>query len=101
MWSKTNNMKKRLIKALSHLPEGQGIQLGNDTFLTGMLDGSDKIYGFGKIDGLIRVLNGSDDGYSIDDIDKEDLSYIFNYSSPNIYKKIVSSQYRITDIDMI
>ena len=94
-------MKKRLIKALCYLPEGQGIELGEDTFLTGMLDGSNKIYGFGKINGKIIVLNGSCGGYPISDIDMEDLRYIFNYSAPNIFNKIKEFKYRIYDIDMI
>ena len=30
-------MKKRLIKALCYVPEGQYVSLGDDTFLTGYL----------------------------------------------------------------
>jgi hypothetical protein len=89
-------MKKKLINALCYLPEGQAIQLDDDTFLTGFLDGSDKIYGFGKLDGEIRVLNGSGD-YSIDDIDKKDLEYVFYLS--NIFEKIKTYQYKIYDMD--
>jgi hypothetical protein len=91
-------MKKRLIRLLAFLPEGQGINLLDDTFLTGMLDGSDKIYGFGKENGEIVVITGSSMfSYPVSDMDKEDLNYVFNLSSPNIFEKIKTAQYRIDD----
>jgi hypothetical protein len=91
-------MKKRLIKALYYIPDGQCISLGNDTFLTGLLDGSDKIYGFGREgNNYIVIANGYT--YSIDDLTKDDLRYIFAGSS--IYAKIKSFDYMIYDIDMI
>ena len=94
-------MKKKLIKALSFLPDGQGIELGEDTFLTGMLDGSDKIYGFGRNGDEYVVIQGSTTTYPIMDMDKEDLDYIFKFSTPNIYKKIKTASYRIEDIENI
>lgn len=88
-------MKKKLIKVLSFLPDGQQIELGEDTFLTGMLDGSEKIYGFGRI-GDEYVVISRDGEYPIMDMDKKDLHYIFKYS--NIYDKIKKASYRISDI---
>ena len=101
LYSKFINMKKKLIKALSFLPEGQGIHLNEDVFLTGYLDGSDKIYGFAKQDGEIVVITGSSTGtYPVSDMDEEDIQYVFNLSSPNIFDKIKTSQYKIIDIDL-
>ena len=91
-------MKKRLIKALYYIPDGQGISLGSDTFLTGLLDGSDKIYGFGR-EGNNYIVIGSGGNYPIDDLTKDDLRYIFAGSS--IYVKIKSFDYKIYDINMI
>ena len=91
-------MKKRLIKALYYLNEGEGISLDNDTFLTGLLDGSEKIYGFARLDNLIVVLNGSSN-YSIDYLTGNDLSYIFKHSL--IYDNIVGRIYDIKKIEEI
>lgn len=91
-------MKKRLIKALYYIPDGQAISLGEDTFLTGLLDGSDKIYGFGR-EGDNYIVIGSDGTYPIDNLTKDDLRYIFAGSS--IYVKIRSFDYKIYDINMI
>ena len=83
-------MKKRLIKALCYVPEGQYVSLGDDTFLTGYCDGSEKIYGFGRLDGRLVVIS-RDGEESIDYLNKEDLQYIFRFSlifkmeQPNLY----------------
>ncbi len=94
-------MKKKLIKALSFLPDGQGIDLGEDKFLTGMLDGSDKIYGFAREGNEYVVIGSSSTNYPIRDMDKEDLDYVFKFSVPNIYNKIKTASYRIEDIENI
>jgi hypothetical protein len=91
-------MKKRLIKALSFLPNNQMIDLANDTFLTGYLDGSDKIYGFGRIDNEYMVITG-DTPYPISDMDKEDLQYVFRLSTPNIFANIKGACYQIINIE--
>ncbi len=92
-------MKKKLIKALQFLPDGFGIDLGEDTFLTGYLDGSDKIYGFGRDGDDIIVIAGTMFNYPIGDMDKPDLKYIFNLS--DIYEKILRGEYEVVDIDFI
>lgn len=94
-------MKKKLIKVLQFLPDGFGIDLGKDTFLTGYLDGSDKIYGFGREGDDIVVITGRKFNYRISDMDKPDLDYIFNLSAPNIYKKIKRGEYEVVEIDYI
>jgi len=92
-------MKKteKLIKMLSHLKEGEGIDLAEDTFLcTGGLDGSDKIYGFKKEnDELLVVSREVSDGYPVRDMDKDDLHYMFGLSS--ISKKIEKKEYEVVD----
>lgn len=89
-------MKKRLIKALCYVPEGQYVSLGEDTFLTGYLDGSEKIYGFGRLDGKLVVIS-RDGKYRIEDLSDEDLEYIFKLS--DIFKKIKTYQYPIEYIN--
>jgi hypothetical protein len=89
-------MKKKLIKALCYVPEGQYVSLGDDTFLTGYLDGSDKIYGFGKLDGRLVVIT-RDGEYSIDNIGDDDLKFMFKFS--NIFEKIKTYQYPIEYIN--
>jgi hypothetical protein len=91
-------MKKKLIKALYYLKEGEAISLDNDTFLTGLLDGSDKIYGFGRLNNLLVVLNGSSN-YSIDYLTGDDLNYIFKHSL--IYDNIVGRIYDIKNLEEI
>jgi len=93
---------EKLIKKLSYLKEGEGIHLGNDVFLIGELDGSDKIYGFVRTDGELKVrTRGCSDGYPISDMDKEDLQYIFSLSTPNIYKKIQAKEYETVDANEV
>jgi len=91
-------MKRKLIKALYYLKEGEAISLDNDIFLTGLLDGSDKIYGFGRLSNLLVVLNGSSN-YSIDYLTGDDLNYIFKHSL--IYDNIVGRIYDIKKIEEI
>ena len=92
--SKFKDMKKRLIKVLSFIPEGQYVYLENDVFLTGYLDGSDKIYGFGRLNGEFVVIG--DSPYPIDNLTNDDLSFIFK--SSEIYSNIKNARYRIKDI---
>jgi len=96
-------VKQKLKQILSFLKEGEGVSLGEDTFLvTGGLDGSDKCYGFIKRDGkLLCVTRESSDGYPIEDMDSDDLSYIFHSSS--IAKKLEATGkgYNVVDADEI
>jgi len=89
-------MKKRLIKALCYVPEGQYVSLGDDTFLTGYLDGSEKIYGFGRLDGELVVIS-RDGEYRIEDLEDEDLEYMFELS--HIFEKIKTFKYPIEYIN--
>ena len=89
---------KRLENALKFLPVGQYVTLDGDTFLTGLLDGSDKVYGFGRDEAGYCVM-GSGDPYPLSDLTKEDLSYIFKYSIPNIYEGIRNAKYFIEFIE--
>lgn len=89
-------MKKKLIKLLSYLEDNQSLLLGDDTFLIGELDGSDKLYGFINEGGEIKVITRQcSDGYPISDMDKEDLNYIFKLSAPNIAEKIKNKKYEL------
>jgi hypothetical protein len=90
-------MKKKLISALSYIENGKGIELGNDTFLCGIeLDGSDKVYGFARVDNeLIVITRQCTDGYPIEDMDRNELTYMFKYSS--IYTKILAREYGIVE----
>ena len=93
-------MKKKLIKMLTFLNDGEGLDLAEDTFLIGACDGSDKIYGFTNRGGdLLVVTRGCSDGYPVKDMDKEDLDYMFKGSS--ISKKIEKKEYEIVDADDI
>lgn len=95
--------KEQLKNALSFLKDGQGITLEEDTFLvSGGLDGSDKCYGFIKEDGkLLCRTRECSDGYPINDMDKDDLNYIFNQSK--IFTKIEASGkgYNVVDSDEV
>ncbi len=91
-------MKKKLIKALSSLPNDKALDLGDDTFLIGELDGSDKCYGFGRTgDELLVFTRSSMSGFPINDMDEDDLNYIMNLSG--IYGKICAGEYNIVDFD--
>lgn len=91
---KLPSRKEQLTQALSYLKNGKGIFLDKDVFLvTGGLDGSDKCYGFGKVNGIIQaVTRECSDGYPITDMDKDDLDYMFSQS--NIFKKLQGKKYK-------
>jgi hypothetical protein len=102
---------QRLKEALDYLKDGEGIFLRSkdqkgyldDVFLVGeLLDGSDKCYGFGKVNGVIQaVTRECSDGFPITDMDKDAITYIFNLSAPNIYKKILKRKYPTVPYDDI
>lgn len=92
---RTTNLNK-LIIALSTLNNEERLSLDNDTFLTGFLDGSDKIYGWFKLDDNLYV-ESRDGEYPIEDMEKEDISYIFGLSG--IYKKIINKEYNVDNLD--
>lgn len=77
-----------------NLKDGEGIDLGNDVFLTGMCDGSDKIYGFGLLDGEYYV-SGSSGPYRIGCLEYDDFTYIVSCVLPHI------GRYSITKFDDI
>lgn len=82
-------MLKKFREALEamNLKEGQAVDLGNDRFLTGYLDGSDKIYGFGKFgDDFYVKDSNSMDGYPIGDLERDDLKYIMSDVLPKLSK---------------
>ena len=97
-------MKKKLIEALSFLPDGQGIDFGDDTFLTGLFDGSDKIYGIGRDKDVYNVISRGGE-YPINDMEDGDIEYIFanifKDRPYSIYEKIKSACYRIEDTENI
>ena len=98
---------KRIEKALDYLQNGQGIFLDDDTFLIGiLLDGSDKCYGFGKVNNRIQAITRENtDGVPLTDLEKGDIDYIINtsvvrinkkgrgYTLGNIYEKILAKKY--------
>ena len=92
---------QKLEEALSYLENGKGIDLGNDVFLVGKeLDGSDKCYGFGKVNDRVQIVTrASSDGYPVTDMDKEDLQYMFGLS--NVFEKIKNKQYEEVDYEDI
>ena len=92
---------KQLEKALAYLENGKGIELGNDVFLVqNGLDGSDKCYGFGKVNGRIQIVTREcSDGYPVTDMDKADLQYMFFYSK--VFEKIQNKKYDEVDYDDI
>lgn len=90
--SKLKQIEIALNKAI---PEGKSLYLGNDTFLTGELDGSDKIYGFSKLDGELFVVSRQcSDGYPLSELDSDDVDYMM----PSILKKIKEGKYEIVKI---
>lgn len=92
---------KKLKKLLDYIPEGKGIHLGEDVFLVGEeLDGSDKCYGFYKEDSeFFIVTRGCMEGYPINDMNKEDLNYIFNLS--DIHIKLSKKHYEVVEKQML
>ncbi len=93
------NVKKLENALLNTIPKGKAIYLGEDIFLTDYLDGADKIYGFANVEGEIVVDAGKSSMYPIADMDKADVSYIFNSFGENIIDKIKQKKYEIIDID--
>lgn len=91
--SKLKQIEIALNKAI---PEGKSLSLGNDVFLTGeLLDGSDKIYGFSKLDGKLFVVSRQcSDGYPLSELDSDDVDYMM----PSILKKIKEGKYEIVKI---
>jgi len=69
------NIFTEQLEALN-LKEGYGVDLGNDRFLTGYLDGADKIYGFAKEDGEFVVIGSESSSYPIGELTKGDLRFI-------------------------
>lgn len=95
--SKLKQVERALNKAI---PEGKALDLGEDVFLCGMLAGEDKVYGFYKSSGELNVVTrGCDTGYPVNEMEKEDIDYIVNYSAPNILNKIKENKYEIVEID--
>jgi hypothetical protein len=89
---------QKLTGALKNLREGFGIHLGNDTFLCGELDGSDKIYGFSrKGDTLHAHSRQCLDGYPITQLDKDDIAYMFRLSE--VFEKISKGVYKQKTLD--
>lgn len=100
---KKDNTELGLLRsAIDFLQEGEGIELGSDTFLvTGGLDGSDKCYGFIRDNGeLLCVTRQCSDGYPIASMEFEDLDYIF---TSGIIKKLEATGkgYKVVDADDI
>lgn len=95
--SKLKKVENALSKAI---PEGKALSLGEDIFLCGMLAGEDKVYGFYKLDGELNVVTReAGDGFPVNQMDKEDIDYIVNYSAPNILEKIKGNKYEIVEIE--
>jgi len=93
-----NKMINDLTKLLGYIPLNKGIYLGNDVFLIGELDGSDKVYGFIN-DGELKVITrecGS--GYPINQMDIEDLDYLFGSC---ISDRLSSKSYEIVEMDEV
>lgn len=95
---KTRNLIYKITEALKelNLPMDKGIVLGDDTFLNGLLDGSEKVYGFcvSPFDEEALVI-GNGDVYSVDQLSKADLEYIYTFILPKL------GSYLILDIDKI
>ena len=79
-----SKLKQIEIALLKAIPDGESIELGEDTFLTGMLDGSDKIYGFSNEGGKILVDGGGSSEWPISSMDKADVDYLFSELLKNI-----------------
>ena len=90
------NREKLVKRLLTVIPLNHRLELGNDTFLTGYLDGSDKIYGWVNIDNTIYV-ETRDGICDMDIMEKADISYVFNSSS--IYENIGKGVYECEELD--
>lgn len=91
--------KQRLIKALSYLKDGKGVDFLDDTFLVGKeQDGSDKMYGIINRGGeLLCITRECSSGYPIRDMDDEDIDYIFDMTK--MFEKIKDKKYPIVLAD--
>lgn len=79
---------------LSMNGDGFEFDLGEKTFLTNMLDGSDKIYGFKVTDAdnnEVEVDNGGS-GFPLTDMDNEDIDFLFTrvLGEPSIYDNLIT-----------
>lgn len=91
-------MIEELSSALTYLPEGKGIHLESDVFLCGLLDGSDKLYGFKREDGELLVQTRECGyGYPVSQMDKGELDYMFKLSP--VFQKIRDREYRAVQLD--
>lgn len=97
--NKIEKQKRLLIGYLGHLKVGEGITLGDDTFLTGTFDGSDKLYGFIN-NGELQVVERSGE-YPISELGKGELRYIFETSTPSIAKRLADKFYLVVGEDDI
>ena len=89
------NLITKLKEALSYIPVNKGITLAKDTFLIGLLDGTEISYGFYNQEGkLYCITSNTAFGFPIEDIDKDDLNYIFN---TDIYYNIKEQKYAIKE----
>ena len=79
-----------------NLPMDKGIVLGEDAFLNGLLDDSEKIYGF-----CISVYDdeplaiGNEYVYPLDQLAKSDLEHIYSFILPKL------NSYLVLNIDKI
>lgn len=87
-------MKKKLIKLIQQiLPHENELNLNDDVFLIGLMDGSDKFYGFENVGGeIMAITRDSPDGYPITDMDQADVKYIFD---AGIFEKLSTGYYKI------
>lgn len=89
------NLITKLKEALNYIPVNKGITLAKDTFLIGLLDGTEIFYGFYNFNGkLYCITSNTAFGFPIEDIDKDDLKYIFN---SDIYYNIKEQKYKILE----
>lgn len=89
------NLITKLKEALNYIPINKGISLQEDKFLIGLLDGSEKFYGFYNQEGILLLITSETSfGYPIENINKDDLKYIFN---SDIYFNIKEQKYAIKE----
>ncbi len=95
--SKLKKLEQALNKAI---PEGKALSLGEDIFLTGLLAGEDKVYGFFKKDGELKVVTReAADGFPVSDMDRADIDFIFFSFPPTVFTKIQKEEYEIVEAD--
>jgi hypothetical protein len=89
--------KEKLERALSKvISKNYKLELGEDTFLSGLFDGSDKVYGFINYNGniIVKTRGGK---IKVSELENGDIRYIFNQSL--IYNKIVGNEYSMYKLD--